>query len=149
MNRDAFDDPTFQVDDQSRDGEQRDQRRGRGCFTLTGCVLGCGGLVVIGVILTTVLVYLAYNVLVNGTSDDPAQLRVWLNEVVDCEIPPGYEPVVGFSAEIPLFHVHPTFMLIVPDGLKLDADEEKDATAFIIVALEGAAEEIGRREFRV
>ena len=96
--------------------KRQEPKGGFGC--LKGCMLGCGGFVVLAII-AGLVVYLNFEM---DVSQDSVAARAMLREIVGCDPPEGYD--TPFGAKFSIFKYAVTTVAIAPAGVEAKEEEE-------------------------
>ncbi|HVJ80145.1 MAG TPA: hypothetical protein VNC50_03655, partial [Planctomycetia bacterium] len=105
--------------------------RRRGLTTGQCAFIGCGTLTIAFLIAVGMSIYYGKKNLEKAWTTDAAQLRAWLREEMDFDIPKGYEAIEGRKANV----LGTTLMTVIlaPPGTKTGKDADPKATTFTIM----------------
>lgn len=115
----------FQFDDAGEPTPK--QKKGIGCFG--GFLIGCGILFLILLIAGGIGGYFLYSFVKGGYTDDPVKINQWLQEVVECEVPAGYEGKMGLNYSLGEFRMK--LLMFLPVAASLES-EDPTFTRFIV-----------------
>lgn len=117
-------------------GGEPPRRQEGGC--VKGLLIGCGLLFVL--VVAAVVAGFFFVSRYFSFTKDPVQAAQILNQVIECELPMGYEPVFAFRAAV--FRM----VLIGPQGMDMGKGDP-NATLFFVFSASGKDEDAMRKAF--
>ena len=114
---------------------------------MKGCLIGCGVVCLLGVLLAAIGGIMLYRWGKQGISEDPVTVGGWLEEIAQCRTPDGYAPRFGMNYTVAGAGMKIIF--IAPEEVAHMDDMEGwgKKTAFIVFSMPGVPEEAVREAF--